>query len=502
MIFNAGLVTYSDDKGTAGGFEQAELRIVVDSKNSDFSYSIVNPNDDGSAINFQGGLPSMAVDGQNIDEIVDTSVRELRVIVGNIQWSGNTTTILALSYIDVGGADHDLIVRLGGADLPFSNLSEFQAFQAAITSESSATGALSAGSVITWSTLPGVTVSEQDVIFGTDQADTLNGGIGNDKLYGYGSAAGTYDVLNGGAGNDVLFGGSGGDDLDGGAGRDRYVGGAGDDYMISSKGVDTYIGGAGAWDQIAFNNGGHSGAYANLATGEIIDQWGNHERVSGVEILKGSRWDDNFIGNKKINDFRGLAGDDTLDGGRGVDRVRYDQDVQYGGNSGVKVNLKKGTATDGFGDTDTLIRIENVRGSGFGDVIFGSNGKNKLEGGAGRDKLFGLNGNDTLKGDDGKDRLDGGNGNDYLTGGNQNDTFIFKGNFGYDVITDFNTSGSGEKIDLSGVADISGFRDLVNNHLSAFDDEYGDAFIEDGNGNSIHLWGVSVDDLSKNDFIF
>jgi len=504
MIFEAGMVTYIDDEGTAGAFEQVELRFATDSAMSTFSYSLgpSRPNDFNLA-DLGSALDYATLNGQSLSEIEANSLQGLEVIILQLTAFGNTTTLMGIEFDGGLGTDtQQVILRLDGAELPFDNLSEFQAFQDAITSEGFATGAFAEGMDINWSSLPDVTVTERDVIIGTDEADTINTGKGNDKLYGGDNPDGTYDILNGGGGNDTMFGGAGDDEMDGGAGRDRYVGGAGDDYMISSKGVDTYIGGAGTWDHISFNNGGHSGVYANLSTGEIIDQWGNHERVSGVEILKGSQRADEFIGNKHDNDFRGLAGDDTLDGGKGIDRIRYDRDAKYGGDNGVTVNLKKGTATDGFGDTDTLVRIENVRGSDFGDRITGSNGKNKLEGEGGRDKLFGLKGNDTLEGDGGSDRLDGGSGDDYLTGGSQNDTFIFKGNFGYDVITDFNTSGRGEKIDLSGVAEISSFNDLVNNHLSAFDDEYGDAFIEDGNGNSIHLWGVSVDELSANDFIF
>lgn len=504
MIFETGLWTYIDEEGTAGAYEQVVLRIPVDSNASQFNYTIQGSrNDELPDVDMGDALDYATLNGQSLTDIADNSLQGLEVTIGQMNWNGNTTTVLALEFDRGPGTfTQQMAVQLGGADLPFSNLSEFQAFQAMITSVSAATGALADGKNINWSSLPDVTVTERDVIIGTDGADTINTGKGNDKLYGNDNPDGTYDILNGGAGNDKMFGGAGDDEMNGGAGKDRYVGGAGDDYMISSKGVDTYIGGAGTWDHISFNNGGHSGVYANLSTGEIIDQWGNHERVSGVEVLKGSQRADEFIGNKHDNDFRGLAGDDTLDGGNGIDRIRYDRDAEYGGDNGVTVNLKKGTATDGFGDTDTLIRIENVRGSDFGDRITGSNGKNKLEGEGGRDRLFGLKGNDTLEGDGGSDRLDGGSGDDYLTGGSQNDTFIFKGSFGYDVITDFNTSGKGEKIDLSGVAEISSFNDLVNNHLSAFDDEYGDAFIEDGSGNSIHLWGVSVDELSANDFIF
>jgi Ca2+-binding RTX toxin-like protein len=62
--------------------------------------------------------------------------------------------------------------------------------------------------------------------------DTLNGGDGNDKLYG----AGGNDTLNGGKGNDKLYGGSGNDTLNGGPGTNIYSGGPGNDTINARNG--------------------------------------------------------------------------------------------------------------------------------------------------------------------------------------------------------------------------------------------------------------------------
>ena len=80
------------------------------------------------------------------------------------------------------------------------------------------------------------------------------------------------------------------------------------------------------------------------------------------------------------------------------------------------------------------------------------------------------------------------------------DRFIFNGKFGNDTVVDFQTAGKAEKVDLSGVSSIKHFRDLKNNHLSENAD--GDAVISDNRGNSITLEGVSMTDLSGNDFLF
>lgn len=306
------------------------------------------------------------------------------------------------------------------------------------------------------------------------------------------------------------------EEITGTAGRDVLDGGYGDDYFFSSKGKDTYKGGTGS-DQVTFQDD-PSGVVANLAKGKAIDGWGDTDKLISIEMLRGSLFDDKLIGDGGNNIIRGLGGDDILNGGKGKhDEVRYDRDARNGGTDGVKVNLKKGTATDGFGDTDTLKKFEDVRGSDSRDKIIGNGRKNELEGENGNDVLKGLGGKDTLDGGDGKDKLlgnggadtlDGGKGNDKLIGGGGNDSlyggdgadrFIFKGKFGDDVIYDFETAGTKEKIDLRKIGAIDSFDDLTDNHLSKVG---GHAVIDDGSGNTITLDGIALSDLANNDFLF
>lgn len=56
-----------------------------------------------------------------------------------------------------------------------------------------------------------------------------------------------------------------------------------------------------------------------------------------------------------------------------------------------------------------------------------------------------------------------------------------------------------EEIDLSGVASIGGFKDLKNNHMSQAG---ADVVIDDLDGNTLTLAGVSLSDLDKDDFMF
>jgi Ca2+-binding RTX toxin-like protein len=60
------------------------------------------------------------------------------------------------------------------------------------------------------------------------------------------------------------------------------------------------------------------------------------------------------------------------------------------------VSISGGTASDGYGGTDTFSNIENVRGSAFNDHLKGDANVNWLEGGAGNDTLYGFTGNDVF----------------------------------------------------------------------------------------------------------
>ena len=69
-----------------------------------------------------------------------------------------------------------------------------------------------------------------------------------------------------------------------------------------------------------------------------------------------------------------------------------------GSREAVHVDLSSGIAQDGFGGTDTLVNIESVRGSDFGnDTLIGDAGDNTLDGRAGDDTLIGGDGTDTAK---------------------------------------------------------------------------------------------------------
>ena len=77
--------------------------------------------------------------------------------------------------------------------------------------------------------------------FGTDNADTMTGGAGNDTLHGQGDD----DLIQGDAGNDTLFGHNGDDTLHGGGGADSLQGSDGNDAAEGGASNDAVHGGLG-----------------------------------------------------------------------------------------------------------------------------------------------------------------------------------------------------------------------------------------------------------------
>jgi large repetitive protein len=131
---------------------------------------------------------------------------------------------------------------------------------------------------------------------------------------------------------------------------------------------------------------------------------------AGVDRIDGSGGNDTIRGEGGNDTIIGGAGDDAIDGGRGRDTVSY-----AAAPAAVTVSIAGGTATDGQGGADTLVSLEQVKGSAFADSITGSPAP---------DRLFGLDGDDNISAQSKDDYLDGGNGTDTLNGGNGVDTCI------------------------------------------------------------------------------
>ncbi|WP_193748323.1 calcium-binding protein [Leisingera sp. ANG-M1] len=253
--------------------------------------------------------------------------------------------------------------------------------------------------------------------------------------------------------------------------------------------------------------GAESGVTADLGMGTVSDDGnGGSDVITGsgqVNEIRTGMFDDHVTGSDKGESFILMAGNDTVEGGGGFDRLRYDRPQV----EDVTVDLARGEASGVWRGEDfahSISGIEWVSGSNEGsDTLLGDSSKNRLDGRGGNDVLKGRGGHDTLNGEEGRDRLfggggrdtlDGGAGNDFLSGGKGRDVFVFSE--GHDRI---NGLGRSDDIDLSQADGIRSFRDLRNNHL---EERNGNVVISDDDGNTLTLLNRGISDLSADDFLF
>ncbi|MCB1357686.1 MAG: hypothetical protein KDK53_14710 [Maritimibacter sp.] len=279
-----------------------------------------------------------------------------------------------------------------------------------------------------------------DDMFNMSQFDDhVRGYDGDDTFYGRRGA----DVLSGDDGNDELRGGSGADALFGDDGQDKLLGGKGADLL----------------------RGGEDG-----------------------DVLKGESGDDELFGGKGADKLVGGDDDDTAVGGGGSDVIR-------GGAGNDALGAGKGADTVFGGAGDDLLL-----GGGGDDALSGGTGDDELGGGKGEDRLFGEQDDDVLRGGGGRDVLRGGAGEDTLFGGAGEDLFVFATGDDVDTIKDFDVSFlSYDRIDLTGLDSIKGWKDLTNNHMTQ---DGGDVVIDGGDGDLLILRDTGIDSLVKLFFDF
>jgi Ca2+-binding RTX toxin-like protein len=272
--------------------------------------------------------------------------------------------------------------------------------------------------------------SAADTLIGNNGNDTLVGGAGNDVLLAGSNQAtddGSADLIEGGAGNDFLAGGQGNDILRGGDGNDTLVGGIGNTagQAFTNEGGDDVFDGGDGTDVAYAHYTDHTGAIgfdlANMAgdsnvtvDGVVKGSFTSIELVafrggSGNDNVRGGGFGDSLVGNAGNDVLDGWYGNDSLSGGLGADTLiggeGLDTATYVNSTAGVTVDLRiqgVGQNTGGEG-VDTLIGIEYLTGSGFGDTLMGDDSFNLIIDNAvtpttagQTDSLFGFDGNDTL----------------------------------------------------------------------------------------------------------
>jgi len=173
-----------------------------------------------------------------------------------------------------------------------------------------------------------------------------------------------------------------------------------------------------------------------VADGYILGTPGDDVLEGGVgnETLNGYAGNDILRGGGGSDQLIGGPGDDLYDGGDGDDYAFFSQAF------GVRIDLAIQGAQDTGEGRDTFISVENLIGSGYADILRGTDTRNELQGAAGDDFLDGRGGDDFLVGGAGADEIRGGAGNDLIVGDDGNDLLFgeagddtFIGGFGVDL---------------------------------------------------------------------
>ena len=161
--------------------------------------------------------------------------------------------------------------------------------------------------------------NQDNVLTGTNLADTINGFDGHDVLIGLDG----NDILNGGLGDDELFGQAGNDLLNGGAGADIMNGGAGNDIYIVDNAADVVT-------ELA--DGGTDRIQSSISLSLNVSGRFDVENLTltGSSAINGfdNSLSNVLTGNNAVNTLTARAGNDTLfeggddflSGGAGSDR--------------------------------------------------------------------------------------------------------------------------------------------------------------------------------------
>ncbi|MBI5900161.1 MAG: hypothetical protein HZB40_13135 [Rhodocyclales bacterium] len=218
-------------------------------------------------------------------------------------------------------------------------------------------------------------------------------------------AVGTMENVIGSAYNDVIFGNNGANNLNGGQGSDLLVGGGNNDTLDGgSTGANSFF------DWVSYS-GANGSVNVNLGSHQMVQGTATNagtDTLQNIDGVIGSSSDDTLVGGDSTNQrfngekfewLEGRGGNDSIDGGRGTTAAMNEATREYNfarytsATGSVTVNLSTGTASDGLSGTDTLVGINGVIGSNQADTLTGGNSAFDLielfEGGGGDDSIDG-----------------------------------------------------------------------------------------------------------------
>ncbi|MFS2035559.1 calcium-binding protein [Polaromonas sp. CT11-55] len=312
-----------------------------------------------------------------------------------------------------------------------------------------------------------------DVVGSTTAKDLLDGGNGNDTLWGdypgFTPVPGA-DWIEGGSGNDTLYGGNGGDWLVGGSGDDAEYGEEGNDYLIGNTGLDFLDGGLG--DDLITLDGD-----VGTVNGTTFGYYGTRVGGAGADVFKVlangggnagfSASGATFSASNLIADF------DPNQAGEKIDLRAFgwitklaDLGIQNLIVNGVQFALI--SVSNGTQSLNLNIRGVSLSQLNASHFIFAPATPGAVTGTTGNDILTGDAGANTINGLAGADSMTGRTGDDSYIVDNVGDTINELPGGGYDSVqssVNYTLSDNVEALTLTGTGNLNATGNAQRNRL-------------------------------------
>jgi Ca2+-binding RTX toxin-like protein len=406
-----------------------------------------NPGDGSDRVDGQGGNDTLQFNGANVNENISISAngRQVRLSrdVGNVTMDLNDVERVDVNAL--GGADTITVNDLTGTALTEVNLNlgatggggDGQADTVIVNGTNASDninvfGRGTSASVVGLHAVVNVTNAE-----GANDALVVNALGGDDVVSASTMPAGVIQLtLDGGAGNDVILGSQGADTLLGGDGNDFIDGKQGNDVALMGAGDDVVQWDPGDGSDVVEGQGGHDAMVFNGANvTENIDISANGQRVRFFRDVGNVTMDLNGVERIDFN-ARGGADTITVNDLTGTDVTEVNIDLAQSPGSGVGDGQADTVIVNGTNGDDAV----TVGGGPGGVAVVGLSAVVNIRGGEAANDLLFIR---TQAGDDvvdasglaaGAIRLvaDGGDGDDVLIGGAGNATLL--GGAGDDVL--------------------------------------------------------------------
>ena len=236
------------------------------------------------------------------------------------------------------------------------------------------------------------------VLGGTDGADVMIAGIGDDTLFGDGG----NDKLEGGFGNDIINAGDGDDIITDAGGDDNIKAGAGNDVVHAGRGLDLVMGNDGQdfiflgtdMGSEVFAGTGNDFIYGNKNAERILGNEGNdwietgtfdgapgdnfdevfaHDAIDGHDVFLGDGGFDEFIGEGGDDIMVGSAGRGKMVGMSGFDWATYkDNTTGVNADLSIPIIFDEAPTLPQNAALDEYESMEGLSGTRFNDVLKGT----------------------------------------------------------------------------------------------------------------------------------